>query len=172
MIATTYALPLLLEELKEYNVSYFLTNHLNQDCLENFNFCVHQRGGMDDHPSPSRALYRIRSIIMSHDPASAISARSNTINHGDETFLIRDVMKEPNLLPDASPEEQITDENLFNKENDSIENSDTANNIPDIPIHLQNVQEKDGFQYLVGYLARKLQKDEKKKSSNSEECLG
>jgi hypothetical protein len=49
---------------ERYGLSYILTHKVNQDSLENFFSQIRTCGGLDDHPTPLNALYRIRLIIL------------------------------------------------------------------------------------------------------------
>lgn len=58
------ALPLLLESLKQYDLTYILTRRLNQDLLESFFGVFRSKGGLHDHPSPKEFTYRLRNCIL------------------------------------------------------------------------------------------------------------
>ncbi|KAJ8896323.1 hypothetical protein PR048_001667 [Dryococelus australis] len=46
------------------DISYILTHCLTQDIIENLFSQIRVRGGVNDHPSPLDALYRLRMIIL------------------------------------------------------------------------------------------------------------
>jgi len=59
------ALLALYEQLKKrYNVPYLLTNHLNQDVLENFFALIRSFGNSSDHPTASQFRYRLRLALI------------------------------------------------------------------------------------------------------------
>jgi len=54
----------LLKVLQQNGLKYLLTSKINQDALENLFSQLRSRGGLNDHPSPLNALFRIRLIIL------------------------------------------------------------------------------------------------------------
>lgn len=60
------ALKLLYDDLKEnFNITYILTERLNQDCLERmFGYLRGKEGGLKDHPSPTEVHYRLKNSIL------------------------------------------------------------------------------------------------------------
>lgn len=64
----TNSLQRLYRNLQKYNVKYILTHRLNQDVLENLFSQLRSRGGLNDHPAPLNALYRLRMIILGKNP--------------------------------------------------------------------------------------------------------
>ncbi|CAI6358180.1 unnamed protein product [Macrosiphum euphorbiae] len=70
---------LLLKIVRGHGLKYILTSKVNQDALENLFSQLRTRGGLNDHPSPLNALYRLRMIILGKNPG-VTSNRTNTTN--------------------------------------------------------------------------------------------
>lgn len=65
ILVTNSSLRGLYNYLKDnYNITYLLTNRLNQDVLENFFSIIRASGGMHEHPSPLQFKYRLRSYLL------------------------------------------------------------------------------------------------------------
>jgi len=86
----------LLNILKEHGLKYLLTSKINQDALENLFGQVRSRGGLNDHPSPLNALYRLRMIILGKNPG-VVSTSSNTSDNNQEEFIVAKTTKHINL---------------------------------------------------------------------------
>lgn len=55
----------LLKDLKSsLSIDFVLTHRLNQDALDNLFSQIRTRGGLNDHPTPLNALFRIRMTIL------------------------------------------------------------------------------------------------------------
>lgn len=77
----------LLKVLQKNGLKYLLTSRINQDALENLFSQIRSRGGLNDHPSPLNALFRIRLIILGKNP-DIVSYQSNTADKNDEEFML------------------------------------------------------------------------------------
>jgi len=139
---------LLFEDLKEkYNISYILTHRLNQDSLESFFSLIRSRGGLNDHPTPLNAMYRIRIIVLGKNPGVVqdklnIETPQEKLNL--EEYLVANVIATADVnIPFNNEENDLSDSSLS-----SSESSSTQNNLP-------TTNEEDGFIYLCGWLARK-----------------
>lgn len=55
---------LLLKIVQGHGLKYILSSKVNQDALENLFSQLRTRGGLNDHPSPLNALYRLRIRIL------------------------------------------------------------------------------------------------------------
>ena len=60
MLISIKNLKRLFEDLQEEGFSYFLTNRLSQDGLENFFSVIRAMGGANPHPSPAEFACRFR----------------------------------------------------------------------------------------------------------------
>jgi hypothetical protein len=47
-----------------YGAEFLLTTKVNQDALENLFSQIRTCGGLDDHPTPLNALFRLRIIML------------------------------------------------------------------------------------------------------------
>lgn len=154
-----------------------MTAKLNQDVLENLFSRI--RGTGYDRPSPLTTLQRLRSIILGANPSSAFR-NTNTEDYNDSEFLVGDVLKCAEIpLPESTDLQNIenvqceNDNDLDSVFTASLENhSDMNEEDPDYPSPLRDdiqtptsssipncqmlQQEEDAFQYLVGYVAKKL----------------
>ena len=54
------------KELQNTGFKYFLTNHLNQDCLENLFSVIHGKGGFIDNPDSQQLRAEFRHVITTH----------------------------------------------------------------------------------------------------------
>lgn len=77
---------------QKYDLKYILTRRLNQDALESFFSQLRTRGGLNDHPTPLNALFRIRMMILGKTPGIVVS-RSNTVDIEPDEFLMATLMK-------------------------------------------------------------------------------
>ncbi|CAI6375105.1 unnamed protein product [Macrosiphum euphorbiae] len=133
---------------KKYNISYILTHRLNQDSLESFFSLIRSRGGLNDHPTPLNAMYRIRIIVLGKNPG-VVQAKQNIEIQNDqsnsEEYLVANVMATADVKIDLNNEEnngEISDSSLSSEDESAQKN-------------LQTTNEEDGFIYLCGWLARK-----------------
>jgi len=133
---------------KKYNISYILTHRLNQDSLESFFSLIKSRGGLNDHPIPLNAMYRIRIIVLGKNPG-VVQAKQNIEIQNDqsnsEKYLVANVMATVDIKTDLNYEENngVLSDSSLSSEDESAQNS------------LQTTNEEDGFIYLCGWLARK-----------------
>jgi len=98
VIISSTSLQNLYEYLHEkYNLEYILTRRLNQDALENFFSQLRTRGGLNDHPTPLNALYRIRMMILGKTPGIVVS-HSNTVDNEPDEFLMATLMKTAKVI--------------------------------------------------------------------------
>jgi hypothetical protein len=82
-IISIMSLKELLKNLKtSCEVKYILTHRLNQDCLENLFSQIRTRGGLNDHPTPLDAIYRLRMIILGKTQG-LLQKNTNTDNEED-----------------------------------------------------------------------------------------
>ena len=58
------ALELLFKYVEKYDMTYVITNRLNQDVLEHFFGAMRSKGGLNDHLSPQDFKYRLRKYIL------------------------------------------------------------------------------------------------------------
>lgn len=72
----------------QYGVTFMLTKKLNQDALESFFGQIRTRGGLDDHPTPLSAIYRIRMIILGKSPG-VVQSNLNCLPPIDEEFVLK-----------------------------------------------------------------------------------
>lgn len=82
---------------EKFNMKYILTRRLNQDALESFFSQLRTRGGLNDHPTPLNALYRIRMMILGKTPGLVV-AHTNTIDTEQDEFLMATLMKAAKVI--------------------------------------------------------------------------
>lgn len=68
---------LLVDVRSRFGMTYLLTHRLNQDALENTFSQLRTNGGLNDHPTPLNALYRLRMIILGKN-AALVQSNLNT----------------------------------------------------------------------------------------------
>jgi len=78
---------LLFKILQQSGFKYLLTSKINQDALENLFSQLRSRGGLNDHPSPLNALFRLRMIILGKNPG-IVSKQATTTDKNNEEFII------------------------------------------------------------------------------------
>jgi len=77
---------------EEYDIKFILTHRLNQDSLESLFSQLRSRGGLNDHPTPLDALYRLPMIILGKHPGVIVS-NCNTYEVEPDEFIIAEVIK-------------------------------------------------------------------------------
>lgn len=134
----------LLSILKEHKLTYLLTSKINQDALENLFSQLRSRGGLNDHPTPLNALYRLRMIILGKNPG-VVSTSSNTSDSNQEEYMVSKTFEQINLLiPDKENNDENSDTDTAS-ENGS-EGTEKTNS---------NEMSEDAIEYLAGWVARK-----------------
>lgn len=93
---------------EKYNISYIVTHRLNRDSLESFFSVIRSRGGLNDHPTPLNAMYRIRIIVLGKNPG-VVQAKQNIEIQNDqsnlEEYLVANVMATADVKIDLNNEE-------------------------------------------------------------------
>jgi len=137
----------LLNILQEHGLKYLLTSKVNQDALENLFSQLRTRGGLNDHPSPLNALYRLRMIILGKNPG-VVSTSSNTTDYNQEEFMVANTFKQINF--------QITD----NENNGDINTGTDTDDDKSIEDESEDLNEmtQDAVEYLAGWIAKKHKK--------------
>jgi len=136
----------LLKVLQKNGLKYLLTSKINHDALENLFSQLRSRGGLNDHPSPLNALFRIRLIILGKNPC-IVSNYSNTADKNVEEFMIAKALQKidvkiNNVKENSEDAESLTDTTSENESsNDGDEN--------------QHDLELDATEYLAGWVAKK-----------------
>lgn len=138
----------LLKILKEYGLNYLLTTKINQDALENLFSQVRSRGGLNDHPTPLNALYRLRMIVLGKNPG--ITCSSNTCDKNNEEFLVSKMLKDADITINE-------DEKCVSDTNDSSDD-ETLNTSNTEEEQCQKEMTKDAVEYLIGWVAKKYRK--------------
>lgn len=153
------SLQLLYKDMCErYQVKYILTHRLNQDSLENFFFQIRVRGGLNDHPSPMNALYRIRMIILGKNPG-ILNTEVNTEDKSPDEYILAKVVNtaEINLHYPDTPNIILENYNSDDQSDDSssVLSSETCDSTSISKDHLLGETAGDALTYIAGYLAKK-----------------
>jgi len=111
----------LLKILKEYGLNYLLTSKINQDALENLFSQVRSRGGLNDHPTPLNALYRLRMIVLGKNPG--ITCNSNTCDKNNEEFLLSKILKDADIT--INDDEKCVSDTIDSSDDDTLNTSNT-----------------------------------------------
>lgn len=136
----------LLSILKQHRLTYLLTSKINQDALENLFSQLRSRGGLNDHPTPLNALYRLRMIILGKNPG-VVSTSSNTSDNNQEEYMVSKTFQQINLsIPDQE-----------NNEDEGNSDTDTASENETEVTMKTNSDEmtEDATEYLAGWVAKK-----------------
>jgi len=134
----------LLNIVKEHGLKYLLTSKSNQDALENLFGQLRTRGGLNDHPSPLNALYRLRMIILGKNPG-VVSTSSNTNDKNQEEFMVANTFKQINFKLTDNEKNEDTETGT-----DTDTDTDTINDNKSI-----NEMTQDAIEYLAGWIAKK-----------------
>lgn len=138
----------LLNVLKENGLSYLLTSKINQDALENLFSQIRSKGGLNDHPSPLNAIYRLRMIILGKNPGIT-SNHSNTTDDNKEEFMVANAVKSVNL---KLGDEHIGEDEIISSDTDTAsENGSQLSNEDKNKVEMDN----DAVEYLAGWVAKK-----------------
>lgn len=132
--------------LQQYGFKYLLTSKINQDALENLFSQLRSRGGLNDHPSPLNALFRLRMIILGKNPG-IVSKQANTTDTNNEEFMIARTFKQIDL--------KIYNEKENYEDTDSSTDTLSESSFSEIIIEDQNEMNRDAIEYLAGWVAKK-----------------
>lgn len=152
VLMTNASLRGLFGDLQQYlpNVKYLLTHRLNQDSLENFFSQLRVRGGFSDHPSPLEAIYRMRMIILGHNPGT-LQSQANTISREEEDFIVAKVLRETEILETSSRQTTVSleIESVSSTSSSSVRTEDRPTT------SFSEDCGENGLKYLAGYIAKK-----------------
>lgn len=132
----------LLKILQQNGLKYMLTCKINQDALENLFSQLRGRGGLDDHPTPLNALYRLRMLILGKNPGIT-SQQTNTTHVNNEEFMVATALKKINLKIN-NVENLDESGSTTESDNDSLQEIDNKYEM-----------EEDATEYLAGWVAKK-----------------
>lgn len=110
-------------------------------------------GGLNDHPSPMDAMYRMRMLILGK-AAGLVQSGTNTEDKGDEQFIVAKVLRETETLDDHL----LCENQNFLEDCDSDSTTTSTTSSKDSKRQVVNVTEgceKDGLRYLAGFIAKK-----------------
>ena len=145
ILQTNNSLEGLFKNMKtKHNVSYILTKNLNQDCLEAFFGHLRARNGCDVKPSALQCLHSIKVISLGKN-ISNLKRNPNSEEEAGVNYLIAESFKRADVALEVELESDL----------DSSSQSSVDTLIPE-PVRTKSAQsEKDGLEYLSGFLARK-----------------
>lgn len=122
--------------------SFLMMYKVNQDCIENEFALVRLNGGTHDHPTPIQALERLRLMILGKGLTRQLKVNQNTqCILIEEDYLIAKVFRKINLSSEKG------DENGY-------ESSDEEELPWEYEPKIRNLEESDGFEYAMGYIAK------------------
>lgn len=150
ILMSIFSLRGLFDDMKaRFGIKYIMTAKLNQDALENLFSIVRTRGGGNDHPSPMQFLRRLRVIILGKSIQSVSSGQSTEDRCSGEEYLVMDVLK--GYKPTESTGNSSADAP------GELENDVDFNEVfaEDQECDSYFITEQDGFEYVVGAVARK-----------------
>jgi hypothetical protein len=145
---------LLVDVRSRFGMTYLLTHRLNQDALENTFSQLRTNGGLNDHPTPLNALYRLRMIILGKN-AAMVQNNLNTEDKTQDEYLLATVLRRVGL---ASENFDDRDPDRTAEESEQIEN--TVSSLDDEPspsteVNRLSETEGDGLAYIAGWIAKK-----------------
>jgi len=145
----------LLKILQQNGLEYLLTSKVNQDALENLYSQIRSRGGLNDHPSPLNALYRLRMIILGKNPG-VVSNHANTTDKNKEEFMVASTLKKINFS--ISNERENTDNSETDTDtNDYLSDTDESSISSEKQCVNKLEMTNDAVEYLAGWIAKKYQ---------------
>lgn len=127
----------------QYGVLFIMTYKLNQDFVENLFAILRLNGGTHDHPSPLKALDRLRLVFLGKN-LSQLKRNQNTLNNlVDEEFVMaRIYRKKKNSITKVGTPDDL----------DEDEDDEPWQFVP----RERTLEEADGAEYVAGYVARGL----------------
>lgn len=136
----------------DLNVSFIMTYKLNQDCLENEFALIRLNGGTHDHPSPLQALNRLRLITLGKGLSHQLKKNQNTQQLLiEEDHLITKVFRKASVLSDKKNDNSPVEPAV----------SDDEDSEPWVYRKKdRELEELDGFEYAMGYMARPFLKEQ------------
>ena len=148
---------------------------MNQDvALENLFSQIRTQGGLDGHPTPLNALYRLRMIMLGKDlhiyyllflitfsqgkSPGIVQEHTNYTHASSKGYVVSTVIKEAHIKPHIEPVQNvgIDDPELSSLSEMSTALSDTASNNLQLELHIVDRIERDGLDYFGGWLAKKI----------------
>lgn len=152
---------ILLKILKENGLKYLLSSKINQDALENLFSQIRSRGGLDDHPTPLNAIYRLRMMILGKSP-SYISKQTNTADLNNEEFMVSTALNKMNLKIN----------NLIENVEVNESSTDTCsdNGLPESIDQGKNEMQENAIEYLAGWIAKKYRLQFPELGSTTTQC--
>lgn len=146
-IASTKKLFLRMQE--QYGVIFIMTYKLNQDFIENLFAIIRLNGGTHDHPSPLKALDRLRLIFLGKNVPNLKRNKNTEDNQVDEDFIMaRLFRKKMNVNTKRKNEDNLNDV-------DSDDDDEPWQFVP----RESSLEEADGGEYFAGFVARGLLKN-------------
>lgn len=138
----------------EYNVSFIMTYKTNQDCIENEFALIRLNGGTHDHPSPLQALDRLKLITLGKGLTHQLKKNQNTQQVlVEEDHLITKVFRKANVISNTKKDSNKADDPTDDSEDEEVQ-----------PWMYQKktreLEEADGLEYVMGYMARPHLKDQ------------
>lgn len=134
-----------------YVASFIMGYKVNQDFLENEFAMVRLNGGSHDHPTPLQALDRLKLIILGKNLTNQLKRNQNTSNSPIEEHYIMSCIFENKNRRSGKPETKCADEQFTSHDEDD------ENWIYE-PKE-RSLEEQDGVEYAMGYIARSVLKD-------------
>lgn len=132
-----------------YDRQYILTHRINQDCLENLFSQIRTRGGLNDHPTPLEAIYRLRMIILGKTQG-VLQKNTNTNNEDDKCETVVSNILRMSGVDVANP----SDITIQSCTTDSTENYDYGTS--SIEESCSSDMYKNALEYLCGWVTKKL----------------
>ena len=94
----------LFKYLKEkYKVSYLLTSHCNQDCVENAFSRIRAMGAAYINPHPTECLNRLRLLIIGYKHIQKYVVENAAVKEDDSVMVSADILSDEDLHPPPPP---------------------------------------------------------------------
>lgn len=139
----------------KYEIEYILTHKLNQDALENLFSQLREGGGLNDHPTPLNALYRLRMIILGK-PNGNLS--TNSKDQGNEEFIVGKVLRSAKLNLSVTNFETNECTAIYQESENTVDGDIETGPSTAASKDVIETTEEDGLHYLAGWIAKKLRK--------------
>uniref|UniRef100_Q7M4J6 P element homolog (Lu-P1 element) n=1 Tax=Lucilia cuprina TaxID=7375 RepID=Q7M4J6_LUCCU len=152
ILMTNRALVMLYDDVKKYDMTYILTNRLNQDVLEHFFGAIRSKGGLNDHPSPQDFKFRLRKYILARN-TEYLNGTGNVENDNTEwlnstNFTITSLAKVDEVSEEIHLDCQAPISIHAPTEEQFLDLDET--DLDDI-----GILQEDALEYISGYIIRK-----------------
>ncbi|KFM69485.1 Transposable element P transposase, partial [Stegodyphus mimosarum] len=122
-----------------------------KDALENTFSQLRSRGGLDDHPTPLSALYRLRMVIIGKNGFIGARGITNTKGRLEGDYLISKVLRHAGVKVNVGNDDKMSFS--YSENSDTEKNIDCPSEKSELKLDM-SITEKDGLSYIAGWIAK------------------